>query len=57
MNVAIAASVCRLIEESEDEPTLADLAAAVGLSPSYFHRRFKAVCRRSVLASTICING
>ena len=41
-NVAIIARACRLIEESEEEPSLADLAAAVGRSPSYFHRRFKA---------------
>ncbi len=40
-NVAIVARACRLIEESEDEPSLTDLAAAVGRSPSYFHRRFK----------------
>jgi AraC family transcriptional regulator of adaptative response/methylated-DNA-[protein]-cysteine methyltransferase len=42
-NVAIVARACRLIEESDEEPSLADLAAAVGRSPSYFHRRFKAV--------------
>src|SRR3984957_1975592 len=42
-NVAIVARACRLIEESEEEPSLADLAEAVGRSPSYFHRRFKAV--------------
>jgi len=42
-NVAIVARACRLIEESEEEPSLADLAAAAGRSPSYFHRRFKAV--------------
>src|ERR1700704_3692039 len=42
-NVAIIARACRLIEESQEEPSLADLAAAVGRSPSYFHRRFKAV--------------
>src|ERR1700730_8069303 len=41
-NVAIVARACRLIEESEEEPSLADLAAAAGCSPSYFHRRFKA---------------
>lgn len=32
---------CRLIDEAEQEPTLDDLAAAVGLSPYYFHRLFK----------------
>jgi AraC family transcriptional regulator, regulatory protein of adaptative response / methylated-DNA-[protein]-cysteine methyltransferase len=42
-NVAIVARACRLIEESEEEPSLADLAAAVGRSPSYFHRRFRAI--------------
>jgi AraC family transcriptional regulator, regulatory protein of adaptative response / methylated-DNA-[protein]-cysteine methyltransferase len=42
-NVVIVARACRLIEESDEEPSLADLAAAVGRSPSYFHRRFKAV--------------
>jgi AraC family transcriptional regulator of adaptative response/methylated-DNA-[protein]-cysteine methyltransferase len=42
-NVAIVTRACRLIEESEEEPSLADLAAAAGRSPSYFHRRFKAV--------------
>jgi AraC family transcriptional regulator of adaptative response/methylated-DNA-[protein]-cysteine methyltransferase len=42
-NAAIVARVCRLIEQSEEEPSLTDLAKAVGRSPSYFHRRFKAV--------------
>jgi AraC family transcriptional regulator of adaptative response/methylated-DNA-[protein]-cysteine methyltransferase len=42
-NVAIVARACRLIEKSEEEPSLANLAKAAGLSPSYFHRRFKAV--------------
>ena len=32
---------CRLIEESEEPPSLANLASAVGFSPSYFHRLFK----------------
>jgi AraC family transcriptional regulator, regulatory protein of adaptative response / methylated-DNA-[protein]-cysteine methyltransferase len=41
-NVAIVARACRLIEESEEEPSLAELAAAAGRSPGYFHRRFKA---------------
>jgi AraC family transcriptional regulator of adaptative response/methylated-DNA-[protein]-cysteine methyltransferase len=41
-NVTIITRACLLIEESEEEPSLADLAAAVGWSPSYFHRRFKA---------------
>ena len=33
---------CRLIEAAEEPPTLHQLAAAVGLSPYYFHRLFKA---------------
>ena len=33
--------VCRLIEESGELPSLAELANAVGLSPSHFHRVFK----------------
>jgi AraC family transcriptional regulator of adaptative response/methylated-DNA-[protein]-cysteine methyltransferase len=42
-NAAIIAQACRLIEESEEEPSLNGLAAAVGRSPSYFHRMFKAI--------------
>jgi AraC family transcriptional regulator of adaptative response/methylated-DNA-[protein]-cysteine methyltransferase len=42
-NAAIIAQACRLIEESEEEPSLHGLAEAVGLSPSYFHRMFKAI--------------
>jgi AraC family transcriptional regulator of adaptative response/methylated-DNA-[protein]-cysteine methyltransferase len=42
-NAAVVARACRMIEESEAEPSLADLAAAVGRSPGYFHRCFKAV--------------
>jgi AraC family transcriptional regulator, regulatory protein of adaptative response / methylated-DNA-[protein]-cysteine methyltransferase len=41
-NAAIVARACRLIEKSEDEPSLADLARAVDRSPSHFHRLFKA---------------
>lgn len=33
---------CRFIEECEEEPSLEALAEAVGQSPSYFHRLFKA---------------
>lgn len=40
-NAALVAKACRLIEESEEEPSLEELAAAVDLSPSYFHRVFK----------------
>src|ERR1700709_55756 len=42
-NAAIITQACRLIEESEEEPSLISLAEAVGRSPSYFHRLFKAV--------------
>jgi AraC family transcriptional regulator of adaptative response/methylated-DNA-[protein]-cysteine methyltransferase len=41
-NTALAAKACRIIEESEEEPSLEELAKAVGRSPSYFHRTFKA---------------
>jgi AraC family transcriptional regulator, regulatory protein of adaptative response / methylated-DNA-[protein]-cysteine methyltransferase len=41
-NAALVAKACRIIEESEEEPSLEDLADAVGRSPSYFHRVFKA---------------
>jgi AraC family transcriptional regulator, regulatory protein of adaptative response / methylated-DNA-[protein]-cysteine methyltransferase len=40
-NAAIVARACRLIEESEELPALNDLAAAVGRSPSHFHRLFR----------------
>ena len=36
------AKACRLIEAAEEPPSLNDLATATGLSPSYFHRTFKA---------------
>jgi AraC family transcriptional regulator of adaptative response/methylated-DNA-[protein]-cysteine methyltransferase len=41
-NAALVAKVCRIIEESEEESSLEDLSRAVGRSPSYFHRMFKA---------------
>jgi AraC family transcriptional regulator, regulatory protein of adaptative response / methylated-DNA-[protein]-cysteine methyltransferase len=41
-NAALVAKSCRIIEESEEEPSLNALADAVGLSPSYFHRLFRA---------------
>jgi AraC family transcriptional regulator, regulatory protein of adaptative response / methylated-DNA-[protein]-cysteine methyltransferase len=41
-NAALVAKACRLIENSEEEPTLNDLASAAGRSPSHFHRLFKA---------------
>lgn len=36
-------AACRLIEQAEDAPKLAALAAAADLSPSHFHRIFKSV--------------
>jgi AraC family transcriptional regulator of adaptative response/methylated-DNA-[protein]-cysteine methyltransferase len=41
-NATIIAKTCRLIEASETPLPLAQLAAAAGLSPSHFHRQFKA---------------
>jgi AraC family transcriptional regulator, regulatory protein of adaptative response / methylated-DNA-[protein]-cysteine methyltransferase len=39
---AIVAKACRLIEQSENTLSLEDLAEAMGRSPGYFHRIFKA---------------
>src|SRR5215475_8993258 len=36
------AKACRVIEASEEEPSLEQLAQAFGLSPSHFHRLFRA---------------
>ena len=41
-NAALVAKACRLVEESEEEPSLDELAEAVRRSPGYFHRVFKA---------------
>src|SRR5262245_54317230 len=41
-NAALVAKACRIIEESEEEPSLEELAGSVARSPSYFHRVFKA---------------
>ncbi len=41
-NAELVARACRIIEESEEEPSLEELAEAVGRSPSHFHRLFKA---------------
>ncbi|KGT79129.1 6-O-methylguanine DNA methyltransferase [Bradyrhizobium japonicum] len=41
-NATLVAKACRIIEASEEEPSLEQLAEAVGLSPGYFHRVFKA---------------
>jgi AraC family transcriptional regulator of adaptative response/methylated-DNA-[protein]-cysteine methyltransferase len=42
-NRELVTRVCRMIEEAEEVPSLAELAAAMGLSPGYLHRTFKAV--------------
>ncbi|MER8752289.1 bifunctional DNA-binding transcriptional regulator/O6-methylguanine-DNA methyltransferase Ada [Mesorhizobium sp. M1050] len=42
-NAAMVAVACRRIEQSEEEPSLAELADAAGRSAGYFHRIFKAV--------------
>jgi AraC family transcriptional regulator of adaptative response/methylated-DNA-[protein]-cysteine methyltransferase len=42
-NAAMVAKACRLIEHSEEAPSLTMLADAVELSPTYFHRVFKGV--------------
>jgi AraC family transcriptional regulator of adaptative response/methylated-DNA-[protein]-cysteine methyltransferase len=42
-NAAMVARSCRLIEESEDIPSLKGLAQAADLSTSHFHRLFKSV--------------
>lgn len=42
-NTAIVARACRRIEESEEMPSLKELAEAVNRSTSYFHRLFKAM--------------
>jgi AraC family transcriptional regulator of adaptative response/methylated-DNA-[protein]-cysteine methyltransferase len=42
-NTAIVARACRLIEQSDEEPSLHELAKSVGRSASYFHRTFKAI--------------
>jgi AraC family transcriptional regulator, regulatory protein of adaptative response / methylated-DNA-[protein]-cysteine methyltransferase len=41
-NTTLIEGICRLIEESESAPSLAELAAHSGLSSSYLHRLFKA---------------
>jgi AraC family transcriptional regulator of adaptative response/methylated-DNA-[protein]-cysteine methyltransferase len=40
-NAAILLKACRLLDEADETPSLAELAAAVDLSPYYFHRLFK----------------
>jgi AraC family transcriptional regulator, regulatory protein of adaptative response / methylated-DNA-[protein]-cysteine methyltransferase len=41
-NATLVAKACRIIEESEEEPSLEKLADAIGRSPGYFHCTFKA---------------
>jgi AraC family transcriptional regulator of adaptative response/methylated-DNA-[protein]-cysteine methyltransferase len=40
-NAAIITKACRLIDDAVEPPSLAELAAAVELSPHYFHRLFR----------------
>jgi AraC family transcriptional regulator, regulatory protein of adaptative response / methylated-DNA-[protein]-cysteine methyltransferase len=42
-NAVLVAKACRIIEESEEELSLQELAGAIGRSPSYFHRIFKSI--------------
>lgn len=41
-NAALVAKACRIIEEGDEDLSLERLADAIGRSPSYFHRVFKA---------------
>jgi AraC family transcriptional regulator, regulatory protein of adaptative response / methylated-DNA-[protein]-cysteine methyltransferase len=41
-HAALVAEVCRLIDGADEEPDLATLAAAAGVSPFHLHRIFKA---------------
>jgi AraC family transcriptional regulator of adaptative response/methylated-DNA-[protein]-cysteine methyltransferase len=41
-NAALIAKACKIIESCSEFPSLGKLAAAAELSPSYFHRVFKA---------------
>jgi AraC family transcriptional regulator of adaptative response/methylated-DNA-[protein]-cysteine methyltransferase len=41
-NAALVAKVCKIIEDTEEELSLEELADAIGRSPGYFHRMFKA---------------
>ena len=42
-NSETVARICRLIEQADHVPSLAELARAAGRSPGYFHRLFKGV--------------
>lgn len=41
-NAELVSRACRMIEESEEEPSLEELAEETGRSPGWFHRMFKA---------------
>jgi AraC family transcriptional regulator of adaptative response/methylated-DNA-[protein]-cysteine methyltransferase len=41
-HAALVAKACKLIEDSDQTPSLGALAETAGLSPGYFHRLFKA---------------
>ena len=43
LHEAAVAKACRLIESTEQSPTLEQLAKAAGMAPYYFHRKFKAI--------------
>jgi AraC family transcriptional regulator of adaptative response/methylated-DNA-[protein]-cysteine methyltransferase len=42
-NAKVVAEGCRMLETAEETPKLETVAAAVGMSPYYFHRVFKSV--------------
>lgn len=42
-DAAMIAQACRTIEEAEEPPRLAELAATAGVSPHHFHRIFKRI--------------
>lgn len=42
LNTEVVVAACRLIERSEQQPNLDDLAKSMGFSTSHFHRQFKA---------------
>ncbi len=42
-HAALVAAACRAIEQSDGHPSLGQLAAQAGMSPSHFHRRFRSI--------------
>jgi AraC family transcriptional regulator, regulatory protein of adaptative response / methylated-DNA-[protein]-cysteine methyltransferase len=42
LNNEVVVAACRLIEQSDQQPNLDDLAKSMGFSASHFHRQFKA---------------